>query len=65
VSQLRLAPFLLDSNYFSVDRPDLSEDLKWGEGKNQGLSKEKFKALMRIELRKFVPSPSKPLKSES
>jgi hypothetical protein len=55
VFQRRLAPFLLDSNYFCVDRQDLSEGLQWGEGKIQGLTKEKFKALMHIELRKSAP----------
>ncbi len=55
VAQRRQAPILLDSNYFCVSRPDLSDDLRWGEAQNQALNKEKFKTLMRIELHKSVP----------
>jgi hypothetical protein len=52
---------LLDSTYFCENRPDLkAKALLWGEGDEENiliqrkLNKDQFKALMRIELRKYV-----------
>jgi hypothetical protein len=53
-SQSQQAPLLLDPDYFDVCRPDLErENLLWGEY-HKFLQMDKFKALMRIELRKSV-----------
>ncbi len=54
VSQYRQAPILLKSDYFCANRPDLEKKgLLWGVGEHK--TKEQFKSIMRIELRKYAP----------
>ena len=45
---------MLDEDYF-LNRADLKiKGLEWGEA--DSLTKDQFKSLMRIELRKYVPA---------
>jgi hypothetical protein len=48
---------MLDEEYF-LNRADLKiKGLEWGEeGEQDSLTKDQFKSLMRIELRKYVPA---------
>jgi hypothetical protein len=56
-STSRQAPILLNSDYFFVNRPDLEKkSLLWGEGEHFHKTKKQFKSIMRIELRKSIPS---------
>jgi hypothetical protein len=60
-SQRQTRQELLDGEYFENRKELESKGLEWGEGK--ALNKEKFKALMRIELRKSVSSQTDAINS--